>query len=315
MPEVENQKLKGKILNSLLIYSLTFLFFSFNSTGYPQDKIIAVVNSEVITQKDLDDFLNFMRMQLKTQYEEEELTNKIQSIETSLLERLIEDKLILQAAQKSKIRIDEARVKARLEEIKKRYGSDANFQEALMREGLTQSDIENKIREQFLMYTIIDEKIKKKIIINPKEVTDFYEKNIEEFRTPEVRQVSLIKVDSEEIARQIYESLKKEADLSKVAEEYAITLDRLDVTKTGELVKEIEDVVFSLEINRVSAPIKIRERFYIFKLDNITLPRQQSLTEVQDKIYAFLFDKKIQEELIRWLDELRRESYIQIFKN
>src|SRR3989338_6450398 len=68
---------------------------------FAQDKIVAIVNNEVITQKDLDDFLNFMRMQYAQELKGRELENKIQSMKIVLLDKLIEDRLMLQDAQKT----------------------------------------------------------------------------------------------------------------------------------------------------------------------------------------------------------------------
>jgi hypothetical protein len=45
------------------------------------------------------------------------------------------------------------------------------------------------------------------------------------------------------------------------------------------------------------------------------MPRQQNLSECQDKIYTLLFEKKIQERLSKWLGELRKQAYIKISKD
>jgi len=39
------------------------------------------------------------------------------------------------------------------------------------------------------------------------------------------------------------------------------------------------------------------------------------LVESQEKIHAYLFDKKVQERLTNWLDELKKQSYIKILEN
>jgi hypothetical protein len=47
---------------------------------YAQDKIVAIVNKDIITQKDLTDFINFARMQMLTEYKGEQLEAKIQAM-------------------------------------------------------------------------------------------------------------------------------------------------------------------------------------------------------------------------------------------
>ncbi len=297
-----------------------FLFMFITSYGllvtiyesFAQDKIIAIVNKDVITQKDLDDFIHFTRLQLSGQFTQAALEDKIEGIKPDLLQRLIEDRLILQEAKKASIKIDRNRIKARVSEIKKNYGTDSAFQESLRRQGMVEADIESKIEDQLLMYNIIEDRIRSKIIIKPAEVTDFYTKNIQDFRAEEEREFDSLVVNSENTALDICRGLKEGKALEDLLKQYNLQANKVSARKGGELRKDIEDAVFKLNKDEVSGPLKLGENFYIFKVNNITPPRQQSLSEVQDGIYGFLYDKKMQEELTKWLDELKEDAFIKI---
>lgn len=299
-------KVKKFFFSAILVFLVSIVF--------AEDKIVAIVNYEIITQKDLNDFINFMRIQAE-EFIEGDPESKIKSMKSDLLDRLIEGRLILQEAKKNNIKIDENRVKARIEEIKKQYASDIEFQNALSQYGLVQADIESRIKEQLLMYNIIDIRVRNSIVINPGEVTDFYNKNIKEFKIPEQREFVSIKVDNEDLANEIFDNLKKENELNDLIKRHSLVVNKFNARKNGELRKDIEEVVFNLKLGQISKPIKIQDTYYIFKLDNIIPARQQNLSEVQDRIYAFLFDKKMQDELTRWLDGLKKQSYIKILQN
>jgi parvulin-like peptidyl-prolyl isomerase len=303
-------QVKSKGIWALLLIS-SFVFRP-SSFVYAEDKIIAIVNNEVITQKDLTDFLNFMRIQLSAEYKGRDLENKIQSIKQDLLGKLIEDRLILRQAKDSNIKPDPARVKARLAEIKKRYSSDLQFQQILMSQGLTQADVEKKISEQLMTLSIIDQQIRNKIVVNPSEVTDFYQKHPQELAVPEERVLEAIAVDKEEVARAIYKELKSGADVKTTADKYGLPVDSFTAARNGSLNPDVEETVFKMALGDVSGPIKIQEVFYILKLEKINLPRNPALPEVQDKIYGFLYEKKMQEAFKKWLDELKAQSYIKI---
>jgi parvulin-like peptidyl-prolyl isomerase len=285
---------------------------AFRIPCFAQDKIVAIVNNDIITQKDLNDFLNFMRIQLSQEYSGAQLENKIQSIKLDLLDRLIEDRLILQEAKRDNLKIDENRVKLRISDIKKGYASDIEFQNALAKQGLVEADIESKIREQLLMYYIIDIKVKSKIIVNPAEVTDFYQKNSEEFRQPQQRELDSLTFDDENLANDIVNQLRNNVGLADLAKKYSLTINKLTVREGGQLRKDIEAVLFKMRPQEIAGPIKIENSYYVFKLNSIIATRQENLSETQDKIYAFLFDKKMQEGLAKWLDELKKRSYIKI---
>ncbi len=280
-------------------------------TCYAQEKIIAIVNDDVITQRDVDDFSKYMRMQLSSQYKGRQLDDKINAMKNELLDRLVEDRIILQEAKKSGIIIDEARVKAKINEIRGHYPSDIEFQRSLEMQGMTQSDLESRIREQMLMYIIVEIKVRNKIVISPTEVTEFYQKNPQEFKSAQVWQFDTLVTDSPEKANIIARAIRSGQDISAVAVENSLTVEKMDVVE-GQLKKELEDVILKLKTGEVSDPIINGNSYYIFKLTGLAQPKEQALAEAQDRIYSFLFNKKMQLQLTKWIDELKKQSYIKI---
>jgi parvulin-like peptidyl-prolyl isomerase len=304
---------KYAIINPLLFLVAVILLPLF-TCAFAEDKIIAIVNCDVITQKELDDFVNFTRMQLASEYSREAAEEKIRAMKKDLLNKLIEDKIILQEAKKENIKPDESRIKARIEEIRKHYGSEADFEAALAGQGLVLADIESRIKEQMLMYGVINSKIRSKIVINPKEVTEFYENNIENFKYPAQLQIDSLAMDNADEARQVWLSLRGGKKPESLAGAGSVSLDKMNVIK-GQLRPDIEAAVFKLKVGEVSAPVKSGNKYYVFKLNSIVPARQQNLAEIRDQVYTALFDRKMEEKLARWLDELKKHSYIKIFQS
>ncbi|MHB8155392.1 MAG: peptidyl-prolyl cis-trans isomerase [Candidatus Omnitrophota bacterium] len=300
------------IINFLFIFVLVF---SPTYCLYAQDKVIAVVNNEIITQKDLADFLNFIRLQYARQLQGKALVEKVDSMKKELLQRLIEDRLILQQAKLDKVTYESSRVKAKIDEIKSRYASESDFELDLAKQGLVRADLENKIGEQMLMYNFVEQKVRSKVIIRPDEVTSFYAQNKRQFLKPEERILTLFILQDKEIAKTVSYQLRLGTKLEDLAGKYSFTTDRLSASAGQELRPEIEDTVFKLGISEISNPVKIDTQYFIFKLDNIIGSQQLSLVQAQDKIQAYLFEKKLQEELAKWLDELKKQSYIKILEN
>ncbi|MFA6216235.1 MAG: peptidyl-prolyl cis-trans isomerase [Candidatus Omnitrophota bacterium] len=280
---------------------------------FAADKMIAVVNNDIITQKDLDDFINFTYVQLSREYPEDQVQQKITSIKSDLLDRLIEDRLILQEAKKKDTQIDETRVKEKLSEIRKRYTSEAEFQSSLAVQGLVAADLDKRIREQMLMYTVVETQVRAKININPGEVTDFYYKNIKDFKLPEQREFDSIEAEDEKIAQEVHNKLAAGESLIDLSLKYPVKINKLSARGGGqELRKEIEDAVFNLTIGELSQPVKSEGYFYVFKLNTIIPPKEQSFEEAQHEIYRFIFEKKMQEELLTWVEGLKKQAYIKI---
>jgi len=302
--------LKRISLNFLLMVAA--VLFLGNARLLAEDKIVAIVNNEIITQKDLDEFTNFMYLQLSAKYKDKEVQEKLKEMKPDLLDRLVEDRLILQKAKKDNIAIDESRVKAKIAEIRSHYLSEADFQSALAKQGLTQADIEARIREQLFIFSIIDTQVRNKIIISPKEVTDFYEQNQEEFIEPETKRVSSLVIKTEEVANRVLVAVKDNPDFEKISKEYSVELNNLGLVKRGQLIKEIEDVIFNLSMGSTSEPVKYNDAYYIFKVEEILAPKKYSLSEAQEAIYNRLYELKMQEKLIQWLTEFKAKSYVEI---
>jgi len=302
-----------KRIISLLV--LAFFFFFAVPGLHAQDKVVAIVNNEIITQKDLNDFFNFTRMQYSRDFQGKALEEKAGAMKQDLLQRLIEDRLILAQAKNEKIAVDPERIKAKINEIKKHYPLEAEFERDLAKQGLVQADLENKIGEQMLMYNVIEQKVRSKIAVSPEEITSFYNQNKRQFLKPEERALTIIILANEDQAKAVSYQLRLGAKLEALAEKYLFTTDKLSALQGQELRSEIEEAVFKLGIGEVSDPVKIDQQYYVFKLDNIIGSRQLSLDQAQGKIQSYLLEKKLQEALAKWLDELKKQSYLKILGN
>lgn len=279
---------------------------------FAQDKVVAVVNNEIITQKDLDGFIAFMRVQLAREYSAMQLEQKIESMKPDLLQRLIEDRLILQEAKKGNISIDKSRIKAKIAELKRAHNSEKEFQDFLLQQGMTEADIEQRMKEQMMTYEIVENKIKNKIVIKPSEITEYYEKNLDQFVMTEQREFMSIVTEDENLAGKVSADLKAGKVLPAVEVEYSVKANTFTAKKGGELKKEIEDVVFAMNVDDVSEPVKIDNAYYVFRLIKIIPEFKQPLIDVQSSINETLFNKRMQEDMVDWIKELNTKAYIKI---
>ncbi len=304
-------------MNKIKLFSGLFLAFLFLAgASFParaEDKIIAIVNNEAITQRDLESFLNFMRVQLSRQYSAKELEEKIAVMRSDLLDRLIEDRLILQQAKKENLKADDGRVKAKVDELKKRYDSQTDFENSLKSQGLVEADLMNRVRDQILMFNIVETKIRDKIVIKPAEITQYYDKNPASFKLLEEREFQSLSGADEAKARKIIEDLRQGKDIKEAVKDSGFSLSAFSARKDGELKKDVEDLLFKLNIGEVSEPIKIKDSYYLFQLSKIRPSRQQTLSEVQDSIHAMLYEKKMQEAMVKWVEELKKKAYLKKF--
>ncbi|HOW36274.1 MAG TPA: peptidyl-prolyl cis-trans isomerase [Candidatus Omnitrophota bacterium] len=286
------------------------------------DAIIAVVNSDVITLKDLHEYLSAFSMQLSAEGKTEEEMREITSqYAADGLTRLIEDRLIVDEANRKGIIIRPKLIEDKINEIKKQYPSDKEFIAAVTAEGLTLSDLRKKITDQFKTRYIIDEEIKSKIQVSPQEVTDYYQKNIDQFQRPESVDLLSIAIphtdsDKAEAQQRIEDAMsriKKGEDFIEIAKQYSRT-PSVGLISKGQTLPDIENVVFKLKEGEVSPVVETATGLYIFKAKQKYPPRQNSLDDVKDNIYGMLFQQKMRYQLTTWIEGLKKNAYIEIKK-
>lgn len=274
-----------------------------------QDKIVAIVNHEVVTQSEVEELLAVFYMQVAGQYSEERVEQEMERMKQTALNRLIEDKLILEEAKKEKIEINDAMLQERLKEVKAKFKDESDFSQALSEQGLTPADFKRKLSEQIMMSAIVEQKIRKNISVLPSEITAYYQGYPDEFGAPESAQTDSILCASSEKAKEVLALLSAGKDFKEVAGEFSVG-SPLGIIKKGELAKDIEDVIFNLAEGGVSGIVTAPTGFYIFKIIRRIPASKLSLAEAEAQIREKLMKRKMDKRFAEWMEDLKKNAYI-----
>jgi peptidyl-prolyl cis-trans isomerase SurA len=137
------------------------------------DRIVAVVNKEVITLSELQEAVAGAQRQLKrqgTQQPDRDL------LERQVLERLILDKAQLQFARDSGIRIDEVQLDRALQRIAEENKLTlADFRKTLERDGIPFDAFREDVREQIMLSRLREREVDDRIQVSDTEVELFLE--------------------------------------------------------------------------------------------------------------------------------------------
>ena len=169
----------------LIVLCSLYLFASQNSWAV-EDTIIAVVNNDIITQRDLADYLESIHFQLQSEGKSESQINKImEELKNDSVQNLIDDHIMINEADKVGLEIRKELIDQKLTNIQEKYASEKDFLDALLAQGSTISDLRKKISNQLKIKYLVEEMVKSKIFVNPQEVTDYYKSNFEHYQKPE----------------------------------------------------------------------------------------------------------------------------------
>lgn len=135
------------------------------------DRIVAVVNDEVITQQELNARVDFAFRQLREQGTPPPPRNVI---ERQLIERLINDRVQLQHARDIGLRLDPAELDRALERIASENKlSQAQLRATLEKDGIPFEKFRTDIRNEITMSRLREREVAQKIVITEAEIDTF----------------------------------------------------------------------------------------------------------------------------------------------
>ena len=149
------------------------------------DRIVAVVNKEIITLSEVDKLIAPFRdeIQIENRLERDE---KVRELRLKALDRLVEEKVLDFEAKKVGIKVTNREVETIIDDVKRRSNAtQEDLEKALEREGLTYEGYKKEIEKQVTRQKLIQWSIKVEPKASEKELREFYEKNSAQYRTME----------------------------------------------------------------------------------------------------------------------------------
>jgi len=139
------------------------------------DRVVAVVNRDVITRIDLNDKIESIRQNLSSQ---RMTAPPAEELEKQALDQMISESVLRQYASQIGLSIDDAQLEAALTRIAEQNGNNlADFRRRVESEGLNWRKLREEIRMQMLMSRLREREVESKITIGDDEVADYLRRN------------------------------------------------------------------------------------------------------------------------------------------
>jgi len=310
----------------LLLFALGLQSQAFCQTDAAENKILAVVNDEVVTQTDLDVALSSAIEDLKKGYSGADLQAKIEETRKEFLNQMIEDKLILQEAKRLGVTVDDAEVDGRLKEVKSRFPSEEVFYSEVERSGVSTELLKKRYRENIMMGKLVAHEVKDKIVVTPSEIESYYKGHAEELKAPDSVHLRTImlrfdETNTEDLVKQkaddVVKLVKEGRDFGELAKLYsqgarAEENGDFGFVEKGQMREDFEKVIFALKPGELSEPVKTDTGYYIFKVEEKKENHLLSLSEARGDIEDIIFRGKAQKRYQEWIAKLKRDAFIQI---
>jgi len=288
------------------------------------DKIEIIVNDEMITRREIDRLLFPIYQRYKTMYDGQDLISKTSEARAKVIEQLIEDKLIYSETKKYKIEIDDKDIEEKIQAAMSKVGGKEEFEKALAEQQITIKELRARYKEQAASRRLIEQKVGVKVTMTPLEVENYYREHMDQFTQPEevlLRNI-LIKLGGNpakaaNLARDISKRLKEGCDFGGLAKIYsqgpaAEDGGLIGYVKRGDMMPEIDGVIFKLKEGEISDIIQTAMGYHIFKVEEKRAGKVVSLKEARRYVEEALFMEKMNHKTKAWVQGLKKNAYIEI---
>jgi len=247
------------------------------------DRIVVIVNNDVITQSELADRLTQTKKQLaleKIKIPPDDILRK------QLLDRMVLERLELQLAAQTGIHVSDADVDRAFETLAQRNKlSVGDFRKAMTSNGMDVDAFRDQLRDQITIQQLLEREINNRVTVTDSEVNNFLENRqnladmgvsfnlshiligIPESASPEAIQAA------KKRAMDIYRQLKQGADFGQTAVSYSQGSDALKGgslgwKKAGELPELFLNALKNMSPGGISEVLRGPNGFHILKLND-----------------------------------------------
>jgi peptidyl-prolyl cis-trans isomerase SurA len=243
------------------------------------DRIIAVVNDEVITRHDLEEKVNLVTKQLANQGTP---LPPRPVLEKQLLERMINERAQLQFGKETGVRVDDFQLEKALSRIAQDNAMTlTQFRDALEKDGMSFAKFREDLRAEIILSRIKEREVLNKIVVSEAEI-DNYLAQAQKGRDSEYNLAHvLVQVPEQATPERIRErkakaeealaKLKAGEDFRKVAAGYSDAPDALQGgalgwRAAGRLPAMFVEIVETLQVGEVTPVLRSANGFHIVKL-------------------------------------------------
>ncbi len=305
------------------------LFACIISAQQVVEEIIAKVNDTIITKKDLETAVAPYMNEIFEKYQGEERIEEVKKRKAGVLEEMITAALFNYQARLYGFTVSESEIQAAIEKIKEENNivSDEEFEYQLRLQGQNLDKLKEDLKRFMLQRRVFAAEIEPQIITTESELIHYYNKNTDQFTSPEEVRISQLLFPSDEKdtetvreeATQIRNQIEDANDFVNMAKQLSEGQEEsqngdLGFFKRGELLKDIEDVAFSLEVGEISPVIETDRGFYIIHVTDKKPAKKIPFEEISTDLRQQLWSQKAAKKMDEYIKELRESSYIEILR-
>ena len=302
-----------------------------------QNGVVAVINSEAITYRDVLAQTQMEEDDLKIQQQAGKITDedkkaRINARRKTVLDSLVETRLIIQDYKKKGYNFPAYYFdREEKQRVRDQFGGDRQaLVKTLEERGITMADWKKNIQETFIVQQMRQINAKRFITISPHMIEEYYQNHVRDFLQPDrvkLRMIYLAPESSPEVeatAKEVLAQVESGVDFAVLAKKYSdynragggLFMDQGGWAEREGLKGELAEVAFALRPGQASGILSLPSAkgppaYYLLQVEEVKKATVTPLSSIRDAIESTLVaaeSEKVQKE---WIDRLKRDAYIQ----
>lgn len=310
------------------------LLLAGNASAQILDRVVAVVNNDVILLSDLNKAGAGYFQQVR-----EKNPEMLPKAKEQVLNDLIDKSLVTQEAKKEKIAVSNLDLENGFQMIIKRSGlSEKEFTDKLKQSGMTVKKYKERLKYQILQEKVITHDVRSKVVITDAMVKAYYDKHKAEYNTIKdgyaLLQIGfaweqtglpqgsgapryLDQAAAKKQAEKVHELAEEGQDFRELAKKYSDLPSAADggdigILQKDDMAADMQDAIIHLKPGGISKIIKTPSGFQFFKLlaSKEGSDPKASYDSAKEGIREILFQKQMKTEFKNWVKKLEQKAYI-----
>lgn len=287
------------------------------------DKIIAIINQDIILQSEFQEFKATMAQELKKDPKNHEMDNE-KGFESKALQTMIENKLLEQDIKTMGLEATDSQVESVVSEVMKNNGLQTRreLDRALHSEGLTYDEFVAQYRERIGRSNLVNQTLRPKIKISEDAVESEYKKRTKTAEQSIDYHVAMILIAKENTSIEKMEKLKSTfkttEDFTKMAAQVSEGPAKesngdLGWINPSDLQAPLGDELKKMKKGDISKVLATDQGFYLLACLDTKAKVSDESEKIKNQIRDDMMNDLLMKNLNQYVLDLKRKAHIETF--
>ncbi len=291
------------------------------------DRIVAVVNENAITQYQLDELIKQKKKELAAMRDKikGELTEE--QMKDLALQKLIGEALVDKEITRRGIVVTDQDIETAIQNVLKRNDmTEDQLNTELKSKGSNLDLYKKELKNQLRTVKFMGQVIAPRVRVTDADLEEFFAKNSQQFaqyQSVEIAQV-ILPLDpnastddvlaANEKASEVVKQARSNAKFEELGKKYSQLpgAAKKEIYPVSQLNQQIIGVISGLQPGEVSEPVRSNMGLHVIKLFSRKTLAGEEYQAIREQLREQVFELKIQEEMAKYVEELKDSNYIEI---